>query len=380
MRFFTLIFLSAIIFLQFSCTSTRHSVTINESSDLKFLDEFDVPYNFNFKNTVVGGLSGIDYDQRENSYYLISDDRSEKNPARFYKAQIIIDKNKIDTVIFDEVVTLKNNVGKPYPNSHNDPYRTPDPEALRHDPRKNILIWSSEGERIVRDDKKVLEDPSITEIDPAGNYVDTFTLPNQLRMQATESGPRQNSVFEGLTFADDYKTLFVNVEEPLYNDGSRAGLDDSTGIIRILKFDMRTKKPVAQYAYLIDPVAHPPVPANGFKINGVPDILSIGDNKLLVIERSFSTGRMACTIKIYVADLSGATDVNNISSLRNESNVKLISKKLLLNMDSLGIYIDNIEGVTFGPRLSNGKSSLLFIADNNFNPLEKTQVLLFQVD
>ena len=157
-------------------------------------------------------------------------------------------------------------------------------------------------------------------------------------------------------------------------------IDDSTGIIRILKFDMRTKKPVAQYAYLIDPVAHPPVPANGFKINGVPDILSIGDNKLLVIERSFSTGRMACTIKIYVADLSGATDVNNISSLRNESNVKLISKKLLLNMDSLGIYIDNIEGVTFGPRLSNGKSSLLFIADNNFNPLETTQVLLFQVD
>lgn len=49
-------------------------------------------------------------------------------------------------------------------------------------------------------------------------------------------------------------------------------------------------------------------------------------------------------------------------------------------MDGLGIYIDNIEGVTFGPTLSNGKRSLLFIADNNFNPLEKSQVFLFQVN
>jgi hypothetical protein len=49
-------------------------------------------------------------------------------------------------------------------------------------------------------------------------------------------------------------------------------------------------------------------------------------------------------------------------------------------MDDLGIYIDNIEGVTFGPRLPNGKRSLIFIADNNFNPLEQAQVLLFEVE
>ena len=72
-------------------------------------------------------------------------------------------------------------------------------------------------------------------------------------MHATESGPRQNSVFEGLTFTDNYKNLLVSVEEPLYDDGPRAGLNDSTGIIRILKFNMASLKPVAQYAYTIDP-------------------------------------------------------------------------------------------------------------------------------
>jgi hypothetical protein len=49
-------------------------------------------------------------------------------------------------------------------------------------------------------------------------------------------------------------------------------------------------------------------------------------------------------------------------------------------MDDLGIYIDNIEGVTFGPTLANGKKSLIFIADNNFNPLEQTQFLLFEIE
>lgn len=49
-------------------------------------------------------------------------------------------------------------------------------------------------------------------------------------------------------------------------------------------------------------------------------------------------------------------------------------------MDTLGVFTDNIEGVTFGPRLSNGKRSLIFIADNNFNPFERNQLLLFEVN
>jgi hypothetical protein len=56
-----------------------------------------------------------------------------------------------------------------------------------------------------------------------------------------------------------------------------------------------------------------------------------------------------------------------------------VSKKLLINMDDLGIFIDNIEGVTFGPDLPNGHKTLLFVSDNNFNPLEKMQLLLFEV-
>jgi hypothetical protein len=198
-------------------------------------------------------------------------------------------------------------------------------------------------------------------------------------MSSKEFGPRQNGVFEGLTFSLDHKSLFVSVEEPLFQDGERAGTRDSTGVTRIIKFDMATKKPVAQYAYLIDPVAFAPIVPSSFKVNGISDILSVSENQFLIIERSFSTGRLGCTIKIFLADISSAENINDVASLKNKS-IKMASKKLLLNMNDLGVYIDNIEGVTFGPTLSNGKRSLIFIADNNFNPLERTQFLLFEID
>ncbi|MEO6638353.1 MAG: esterase-like activity of phytase family protein, partial [Ginsengibacter sp.] len=309
----------------------------------------------------------------------ISDDRSERNAARFYKAQINISNNKIDSVHFIEAVFLKNKDGNKYPGVDSDPFHTQDPEAIRYNPQTNTLTWASEGERTLRGETNILEDPAITNITPAGNYLDTFALPPKMRMSSQQTGPRRNGVFEGLTFNDTYKYLFVNVEEPLYNDGSRAGLNDSTGIIRIIKLDVASRKPVAEYGYAIDAVAYPPSPAGAFIINGISDILSVAENKLLVIERSFSTGREGCTVKIYIADLSNADDVKEMNSIKNKT-VKTVRKKLLLNMDDLKIYIDNIEGVTFGPTLSNGHRSLLFISDNNFDPREKTQLLLFEVN
>lgn len=348
-------------------------------SKLKFLSEFDVPHNLQYNNTTVGGLSGIDYDARQNVYYLISDDRSAINPARFYTAKINIGANRIDSVYFVNVTLLKQQNGKPYPNSKQDPAHTPDPEAMRFNPQSGHLVWSSEGERIVKPGDTLLENPAITTIDVDGMYKDTFPLPSQLHMHGTEKGPRQNGVLEGLTFANNYKTLFVNVEEPLYEDGPRAGLKDTTTWIRILKYETATKKIKAHYAYHIEAIPHAPVPATGFMINGVPDILAVDNNHLLVMERAFATGNMACTIKIYLADLSKATNIKSVKSLKTHPPARPVSKKLLLNMDDLGRFIDNVEGMTFGPTLPNGHKSLVMVADNNFNSLERTQFFLFEV-
>ena len=162
-------------------------------------------------------------------------------------------------------------------------------------------------------------------------------------------------------------------------DGPRADTVPNDAFVRIYEFDIASKQNTAQYAYKLDPIAFPATPSNAFKVNGIPDILSIGNKQFLVLERSFSTGRLPCTIKIFVTDLDGATDISKTNSLKEHPAAKAATKKLLLNMDELGMYIDNVEGITFGPDLPNGHKTLILVADNNFAMIEKTQFFLFEV-
>jgi hypothetical protein len=348
-------------------------------SQLKLIGEYEVPHNLLYKGTTVGGLSGIDYDRGNDVYYIICDDRSAINAARFYTAKVFLSDQKIDSVVFVKVTSLLQQNGTVYPGSKQDPAHTPDPEALRYNPLTKQMIWTSEGERIVRGKDTILQNPAITLISSDGKYIDTFPLPGNLRMNAFEKGPRQNGVLEGMSFGNRYKTLYVNIEEPLYEDGPRAEIAENNAWIRIYQFDVASRKNTAQYAYKLDPVAYPALPADAFKINGVPDILSIGNNQLVILERSFSSGRLPCTIKIFLADMNGATDVSNNLSLKTTPPVKPVTKKLVLNMDALGIYVDNVEGISFGPILPNGHRTLLLVADNNFVALEKTQFFLFEI-
>jgi len=310
----------AVIFVLASCSTTKKvtqvSATIN---NIKYLGAYEIPFNLKYKNTTIGGLSGIDYDAKKDLYYLISDDRSEKNSARFYTAKIFITQKGIDSIVFASVNYMLQPGGEVYPDSKQNRFKTPDPEAIRYNPQNKLLIWSSEGERIIKANDTVLTDPSVLIIHPNGKYIDSFVLPPVLKMRTTENGPRRNGVLEGMSFADNYKTLYVSVEEPLYEDGPKADVADNNAFIRIVKFDVATKKNTGQYAYKLEPVAYAAKPENEFKVNGVPDILNLGNNKLLVVERSFSTGRIPCTIKVFIADLNNATDVSSATLKGNRS-------------------------------------------------------------
>ncbi len=373
--FLRMMLLSLIIF---SCAGLKKTTQVPDIAGFKYVGVYEIPYNYKFNNTVVGGLSGIDYDKKNDLYYLICDDRSDKNPARFYKARIFLGTKTIDSLVFVDTKPMLQLNNKTYPGIKENRFKTPDPESIRFNPKTGNLVWSSEGERIVSANDTVLINPALYVMRNDGKCIDSFTIPGNLKMQEVQKGPRRNAGFEGLSYAEDYNVLYAHVEEPLYEDGPKADLQDNNAFTRIIKFDVKTKKALAQYAYKLDPVAHRPIPDTAFKVNGVSEILSLGNNKLLVMERSFSTGRIPCTIKIFIADLAGASDISSIA-LKNERSFIPVKKTLLLNMDGLGIYTDNIEGLTFGPVLPNGNKSLLFIADNNFNIVEKSQVLLFEV-
>jgi hypothetical protein len=369
------------VMMMIGCSSSKKATGKTAAtgiSEIRFIGEYILPAGLQFKNTVVGGLSGIDYNPARDEYYMICDDPSVKGPARYYTAKIPFTGKGIDSVQITDVTALLNPRGQAYTDITKDRLHSADVEAMRYDAKRDELVWSSEGQRFMRDGKQELEDPQVVIMERNGKYKDSFALPANMHIAPTEKGPRHNSVFEGVSFDEDKSHLYVSVEEPIYEDGPRAGGGDSTAWIRILKFNRKLKQPVAQYAYQIDAVPYPSIPSTAFKINGISDILYIGNEKFIVIERGYSTGRLPSDIRVYIADAGYAEDISSIA-LDITPAKKPITKKLLLDMNSLGIFIDNIEGVTFGPLLPNGHRTLVFVSDDNFAPKQKSQFLLFEV-
>ncbi|HLG41146.1 MAG TPA: esterase-like activity of phytase family protein, partial [Chitinophagaceae bacterium] len=346
--------------------------------EIRLINEYVLANGMQFKNTTIGGLSGIDYDAKRNVYYMICDDPSSKGPARFYTAKIPISEKGIDSVQIIDVTALLNPEGEPYADITKDRIHSADVEAMRYDVTKDELIWSSEGQRFIKDGKQELQNPQIVIMNRRGQYKDSFALPANMHIQSEEKGPRHNSVFEGIAFDKDNYHVYISMEEPIYEDGLRAGTGDSTAWIRILKFNRQLKQCVAQYAYKVDPIPYPANPTGAFKVNGVSDILYTDNEKFIVIERAWSTGRASSDVRIYLADTKGAEDISG-QSLQLQPVSKPVAKKLLLDMNTLNLFIDNIEGVIFGPILSNGYQSLIFIADDNFAKTQKSQFLLFEI-
>lgn len=373
-----LLLLALLPFAFFSCSNVKMNDTAHYNPKFRLLNTIEIPFNQEFKKTVIGGLSSIDYDAKNDLYYFISDDRSIYNDARFYTAKLHLSTNKMDSLAFQNVVYLKNTVGAKYRNWEKQPDKSIDPEELRYNPKTNTVVWCSEGARVIAKDFSILQNPTIQTANIDGKFLNAFDLPANLNMQKEEKGPRNNGVLEGITFNKNYTTLYTNIEEPLYEDDTAASLTKG-GLIRLYAFDVKSRKNTAQYAYELDPIANEPNPKDGFAVNGVSAIQYYDKNQLLVVERSYSVGKQACTIKVYLCNFSEATNVKNFNSLQNY-NLTPASKKLILNMDDLDVFIDNIEGITFGPKLANGKQSLLFVSDNNFSEKQKTQVLLFEVN
>ena len=183
MRYFVFCFGFALLL---GCSSTKKTPGNEPARDIKeirFINEYILPNGIEFKNTVVGGLSGIDYDIKRDLYYLISDDPSTKGPTRFYTAKIFLTGKGIDSVQIVNMIPLLNPAGVPYADITKDRIHSADVEAMRYDAIRDELTWSSEGQRFIRDGKQELEDPAIVVMDREGHFKDSFALPANMHIQ-----------------------------------------------------------------------------------------------------------------------------------------------------------------------------------------------------
>ena len=358
-------------------------------SKVRLLGEQIVPFNLAFQGTTVGGLSAIDRDPRTGQYVLISDDRSAISPARFYTAKIDVDGSGIHSVDFTGTHPFLRPDGKTYPTIKDwtaapctasrqacDRDGTVDPEELRVDPWTGDITWSQEGERILTPQTTLL-DPSIRQAKPDGRYVGQYPLPANERMTADTMGPRQNQTLEGITYAAAGTLLVSELEDPLLQDG--ADPNATAGALTRITVQSRFGPVLAQYAYPIDPLFAPSPSAAD--TNGVSSMVAydpIDPTRYLMVERAFVTG-VGNKVRVYEIDTKGATNIKDVASIAGKK-IKPVTKKLLVDLDTLGLpKVDNVEGITWGPRLPDGERTLLLVSDNNFNSGQITQVIALAV-
>ena len=338
---------------------------------LEFLGQAIVPTGTTFAGTTVGGLSSITYDVDRGVFYSLSDDQSQLQPARFYTLTVDLSDGRLDNgdVTFRGVTTLLAPNGQPYPPA------SLDPEGLTLT-KSGELIVTSEGIA------NLGIAPFVRRYSLGGTFLGDLPVPEAFLPTSATHGVRQNLAFEAAAVAPNGRHLFVGMEGALAQDGPVAG--PTTGsTARILRYNLATGRLDAQFVYDTDPLAEPPVPSTAFAVNGLVELLPFNDQFMLSMERSFSVGAPGTgnTIKLYSVGFPGAGDVNGLDSIAPVlGSVRPVQKTLLLDLRTLGLPLDNVEGMTLGPNLPDGRRSLVLVSDNNFAATQFTQFLLFALD
>ena len=382
------LFISLILLISITACTVPQRVNANEriflDLSLEFLDLYELPKT-TFENTSVGGLSAITYDRNQDRLYVISDDRSNRAAARFYTVKMDFKPKAdngevaIDNINIEGVTFLKDEQGNTYKSG------TIDSEGIALSPRGTVFI-SSEG-----DTTKNIK-PFIGEFDlKTGQKKLNVPIPKRYLWEEEKQNPNQNPnpqgiqenlAFESLTIptsgllADDPFRLFTATESALAQDRESEVKAETKDKIRFLHYVINpfgSPVLVAEHLYLLEPASVETIS------NGLTELLALDTNGyFLSLERTF--GFTGAGAKIFQTIIGNATDTSNITSLKGElTQVIPLKKQLLFDLQDLEIYIDNIEGMTLGPRLPDGSQSLILVSDDNFNKEQVTQFWLFRL-
>ena len=239
-----------------------------------------------------------------------------------------------------------------------------------------------EGLRVSADGKSVFVSdeygPYVYQFDrTTGARLKTFSLPNTFaannlsalgatEISANTTGRVANKGMEGLSITPDGKTLFGFMQSPLAQDGGDGGTAN-----RIVSIDIASGD-IHQFSFNN---------AIGGKAYNSSEILALNDHQFWVLERDgkgLGDGSSAKVKQIWSVDLTGATDVSNLSgqaSLLGAAPSKTLVLDIKAALNAAGIadaaIPAKIEGMAFGEDIVDGGQTFhtLYVAnDNDFVP------------
>ncbi|MEU9099676.1 esterase-like activity of phytase family protein [Streptomyces sp. NPDC048361] len=234
------------------------------------------------------------------------------------------------------------------------------------------VVVDRDGSRLITSEIE----PSVRRYDRDGHLLGRLPVPDALRV-APAGRALSNATFEGLALQPGGRTLIASMEAPLAGDAK-----DTAGrtLLRFQTWQRESAKGefrlAGQYAYPAEPNA------------GVSEITATGDGRLLVLERGFTAG-VGNSVRLFLADPRGASDVSGVASL--PGGARVLRKTLLADLaacPSLGAkakqpqpnpLLDNIEGLAVTGRTRDGRLRLLLVSDDNENPVQTTRLYALTV-
>ncbi|AOZ93672.1 esterase-like activity of phytase family protein [Paenibacillus crassostreae] len=252
-----------------------------------------------------------------------------------------------------------------------DPYGL-DIEGLAYNANDDTFWISDEyGPSIVH----VKRDGTIIErIVPQGwaEQVSTPLVPAREVLPEVYNSLRQNRGAESVGITPDGKYMFMAMQNALRNPDKSM---DNSRQVRIIKFDLATLHPIAEYAYLLEDATKFNKLAQADIV--LSDMVVINENTLLIDERDKFAGDQAQLKRIYSIDLSTATNIlNKYDDATNASGQTLEqmtiadlktndilppSKRTILDAVEFKYPYEKIEGLS----LVDG-NKLVIINDNDF--------------
>ena len=214
--------------------------------------------------------------------------------------------------------------------------------------------------------------PRICEFDRDGHFRREIVLPERFR------DARHNKSLESLTMTPSGRYLFTTTEVALPCDGDFATPAAGTRV-RLVRIDRQTGD-IAEHAYATDPAPY----ATGDW--GVADLAALSDTELLVLERGWAPS--AATPRGFIA--SGSTRRRRCSGVDALSAATpALTKRLFIDVNHIVTHglpepkqpqptslMDNYEGLALGPRLEDGRSTVIVISDDNAHANQVARILV----
>lgn len=339
-----------------------------EPMTLAFLDDHNIPTGSMLDGVEMGGLSGLWIDPASGQSWAICDDQNQYGPPRFYALGVALTASELSVsptsfTPFDTGTTPANEM---------------DAEGIARTSSGELYV-STEG------DTTPVVAPALLHLGGDGSLIAELAVDAKFVPDGT-SGVRRNQGFEALTLSPDGSTLFTATEGALAQDGPVASFDEGHRC-RIVRYDVASGSPTAEHFYLTDPVPPAAPGALGEASIGLPELLALSNDRLLALERASVQvdGVYTNTIRVYEVHLEGAANIRDSDPM--PSDAVPVDKRLVLDLDDIlpeldpsHPTLDNVEAMSFGPTLPDGRATIVLMSDNNFGPTQRTAFFAFAIE